>query len=210
MKTIPREDMLEMHDHAMRHPWREGEPLPPPHCCGLRVAYADPPYIGQAKARYSHDPKCAEVDHRALIDHLNTFDAWALSLSSPTLKQILALCPDGVRVCAWVKPFCAYKPNVNPAYAWEPVIVRGGRRRTRQQETVTDWVSANITLKRGLCGVKPEAFCYWLFGMMNLRRGDDFHDLYPGSGAVTRAWKKWENQTTLFSHNREIERKEVR
>ncbi len=163
----------------------------------MKVAYADPPYIGQAKKHYKHDPQCAEVDHAALIEHLNTFDAWALSLSSPTLKIILPMCPDDVRVMAWVKPFCAFKVNVNPAYAWEPVIVRGGRKRTRQQETVRDWVSEVITLKRGLSGVKPERFCFWLFEVLNLERGDELHDLFPGSGAVTRAWRAWLRQGKL-------------
>jgi hypothetical protein len=117
----------------------------------MRFAYADPPYMGQAKKHYSHDPNCAEVDHAALIERLNAYDGWALSLSTPSLKHILPLCPDDCRVMAWVKPFCAFKVNVNPAYAWEPVIVRGGRKRTRHQETVRDWVSEVITLKRGLC-----------------------------------------------------------
>ena len=153
----------------------------------MRVAYADPPYIGQARKHYG----CAEIDHAELIERLNTYDAWALSCSSPSLQQILALCPTDVRVMAWVKPFCAFKANVNPAYAWEPVIVRGGRRRTRQQLTVRDWVSCNITLKRGLVGVKPEAFCIWLFQVLNLEPDDEFHDLFPGSGAVTRAWEAY-------------------
>jgi hypothetical protein len=98
---------------------------------GMRAAYADPPYIGQAKRRY----QCPEVDYRQLIDRLETFDAWALSVSSTSLRQVLSLCPDGVRVGAWVKPFAVFKPNVNPAYAWEPVIFRLGRERTRQQAT---------------------------------------------------------------------------
>lgn len=153
----------------------------------MRFAYADPPYIGQAKKHYSHDPLCAEVDHAVLIEKLNTFDAWALSCSSPSLRQILALCPEDIRVMAWVKPFCAFKVNVNPAYAWEPIIVRGGRKRTRQQPTLRDWFSHVITLKKGLVGVKPEAVCHWLFGVVNLQRGDEFHDLFPGSGAVSRA-----------------------
>ena len=122
----------------------------------MRFAYADPPYIGQAKKHY----QCEEVDHAALVARLvNEYpDGWALSLSSPTLHQVLPLCPPSVRVMAWVKPFAVFKPNVNPAYAWEPVIVSGGRRRTRQQATVRDWVSANITLKRGLSGAKPDPF----------------------------------------------------
>src|SRR3954469_12856448 len=74
----------------------------------MRFAYADPPYVGQAKKHYNHDPNCAEVDHRELVARLVVQypDGWALSLSSPSLRQILALCPADVRVMAWVKPFC--------------------------------------------------------------------------------------------------------
>jgi len=92
---------------------------------------------------------------------------------------------------AWVKPFAVFKPNVNPAYAWEPVLVKTGRKRSRQQPTVRDWVSANITLKRGLVGVKPDEVCDWLFEVMNLKPSDEFNDLFPGSGAVTKAWTQW-------------------
>jgi hypothetical protein len=107
------------------------------------------------------------------------------------------LCPDGVRVGAWVKPFAVFRPNVNPAYAWEPVIFRVGRERTRQQPTIRDWVSANITLRRGLCGAKPDAFCFWLFDVLNLRPGDEFYDLFEGSGAVTRAFRRWLGRTAI-------------
>lgn len=155
----------------------------------MKFAYADPPYIGQAKKRYSHDPKCAEVDHEKLIEELDAYDAWALSLSTPTLKQILGYCPDDVRVGAWVKPFCAFKPNVNPAYAWEPVIYRGARKRGRKEPTVRDWVSANITLKKGLCGVKPSSFNMWLFQLLGAQPDDEFVDLFPGSGGVSRDWE---------------------
>ena len=91
----------------------------------MRIAYADPPYIGQAKKHYGPDAK--EVNHRTLIGHLEEFDGWALSCSSPSLREILPLCPDDVRIGAWVKPFCAFKKGVRPAYAWEPVIYKGGR-----------------------------------------------------------------------------------
>jgi hypothetical protein len=154
----------------------------------MRVAYADPPYIGQAMKHYGRDPNCAEVDYAQLIERLNGYDAWALSLSSPTLKQVLAVCPDDVRIGAWVKPFCAFKVNVNPAYAWEPVIFRGGRKLTREQDTIRDWVSEVITLKKGLAGVKPERFCHWIFDFLGMIPGDELYDLYPGSGAVGYAW----------------------
>jgi hypothetical protein len=163
----------------------------------MRTAYADPPYIGQAKRHYSDDPNCAEVDHADLIAELMTYDAWALSCSEPSLRQILNLCPDGVRVMPWVKPFCAFKVGVGVAYAWEPVIVYGGRKRTRTQPTVRDWVSCPITLRRGVHGAKPDAFCYWLFEVLNLEPEDEFIDMFPGSGAVTRCWERWKAQLTL-------------
>jgi hypothetical protein len=155
----------------------------------VRFAYADPPYIGQAKKHYADDPRCAEVDHGELIASLDAYDAWALSLSSPSLKRILALCPDDVRVGAWVKPFASFKVNVNPAYAWEPVIFRGGRKLGREIRTVRDWVAANITFNRGLSGVKPAAFCWWLFDFVGMEADDEFYDLFPGSGAVSDAWE---------------------
>jgi hypothetical protein len=155
----------------------------------MKVAYADPPYHGQAKRHYG-DP---EIDFPWLFHRLMAEfpDGWAMSCSSPSLQYLLTLAPDDVRVMAWVKPFASFKPNVNPAYAWEPVIVRGGRKRTREEETVRDWVAASITLKRGLVGVKPDAFSRWLFSVLGLERDDEFCDLYPGSGAVSRAWEAY-------------------
>lgn len=93
-----------------------------------------------------------------------------------------------------MKSFAVYKPNVNPAYAWEPVIYRGGRKRKRSEPTVRDWVCCPVTLRRGLTGAKPEGFCFWLFELLNLRPGDIFDDRYPGTGAVSAAWLKYQNQ----------------
>lgn len=164
----------------------------------MNVAIADPPYIDQAKRHYADDPSgipAAEVDHAELLPRLcRDYDAWALCLSSPSLKQILPLCPDDVRVGAWVKPFAFFKPNVNPGYAWEPVIFRGGRKLGREVDTVRDWVSANVTMQKGTHGAKPPAFCYWLFEFLGLEPADTLHDLYPGSGAVTLAWEMWRNR----------------
>lgn len=92
---------------------------------------------------------------------------------------------------AWVKPFAVFKVGVNPAYAWEPVIVRCRLRRPREEPTVRDWVSSVITLKRGVPGAKPLGFCYWLFDVLGLTPGDELVDLFPGSGAVSRPWDDW-------------------
>lgn len=153
----------------------------------MRFAYADPPYIGQAH-RY---PEKEEVDHQALIATLEEYDAWALSASSPSLFTILPMCPEGTRIAAWIKPFAIFKPNVNPAYAWEPILFKGARKRSRSEPTVRDWVSSNITLKKGLVGVKPHNFSRWIFDLMGLTPDDELHDLFPGSGAVTQAWVGW-------------------
>ena len=56
----------------------------------MRIAYADPPYIGQAKKHYSHDPKCAEVDHAKLLLQLQNYDAWALSMSAAMYSAIVS------------------------------------------------------------------------------------------------------------------------
>lgn len=160
----------------------------------MRFAYADPPYPGHTRrGLYKSDPLCAEVDHAELISRLVSEypDGWALSTNSGSLRSLLPLCPEDVRVMAWVKPFCSFKPNVNPAYAWEPAIVRGGRKRARFETTVRDFVSANILLKKGCAGAKPREFCFWLFSVLNALPGDDLVDLYPGSGAVSDAWGEW-------------------
>lgn len=153
-----------------------------------RFGYADPPYVGQARKHYD----CDEIDHAELISQLgNNFpDGWALSCSSPSLRLLLPMCPEKVRVGAWVKPFCSFKKNVNPAYAWEPVIFNGGRKRGtgKHIETERDWCAESITLRKGLSGAKPLGFCYWLFEMLGMNPSDEFVDLYPGTGAVTAAW----------------------
>lgn len=156
----------------------------------MRIAYADPPYLGQAWKHYRSE----EVDHVELIERLQTFDGWALSCSSPSLKVLLPICPELTRIGAWVKPFGSFKPGVNPAYVWEPVLFHPARNlgaRDGTQKTIRDWVSANITLKKGLVGAKPKDFCLWLFDILAAQPDDDFSDLFPGTGIVGATWEEW-------------------
>ena len=170
----------------------------------MKMAYADPPYLGCAAKLYGeHHPQAADYDrletHASLIASLDAeYDGWAYSLSSPTLKNILPICPDGIRVGAWVKPFCAFKVNVNPAYAWEPVIFKGGRKRGRDRTTIRDFVSAEITLKRGLPGAKPASFAWWIFDLLGMEPDDDFVDVFPGSGAMGQAWSVYQRAARGF------------
>jgi hypothetical protein len=160
-----------------------------------RFAYADPPYPGCAHLYRAHPDYAGEVDHAELVARLvrDYPDGWALSTSSPALWDVLPLCPrpPESRVCVWAKPFASFKPGVGVAYAWEPVIVYRGRRRTREEPTVRDWIAENITLQKGLTGAKPRAFCFWLFEVLGMQPGDEFHDLFPGTGGVMEAWREW-------------------
>lgn len=169
----------------------------------MRFAYADPPYLGQGAKHYGdrHDD-AADCDdplwHKALIERLcDEFpDGWALSLHTPSLKTMLNFCPDDVRVGAWVKPFAAFKKNVTRAYAWEPVILRGGRPIPTTDPTVRDWIESPavaepIAMMRGFPGAKPAAVSRWIFDWLNIEPGDEFVDLFPGSGAVQRAYEGW-------------------
>lgn len=172
----------------------------------MRFAYADPPYLGLAEKFYGHlHPNAADYDrletHAALIERLSAeHEAWAVSLHTPSLRQILSVCPADVRIGAWVKPFASFKKGVNPGFCWEPVIFRGGRRRTDgTEETVRDYVSCSITLKRGFQGAKPDAVCFWIFAFLGAQADDEFTDVFPGSGAVSRAWAKWRAQGRLIA-----------
>ncbi len=169
----------------------------------MRFAYADPPYFGCAMRHYGDHPEAAVYDtidgHRQLIERLTQFDGWALSMTSGNLHDILPLCPREARIAAWVKPFASFKPGVNPAYCWEPVVFVVGRTRTdRSEMTVRDFCAASITLKRGLTGAKPEAFTRWMLDLIGVTRDDEVVDLFPGSGAVTDAVTRWRAQRTLF------------
>lgn len=171
----------------------------------MRFAYADPPYLGQGVKHYGKlhaaSADCDDPEwHRALIERLCAEfpDGWALSLHTPSLRTILNMCPDDVRVCAWVKPFASFKPNVTRAYAWEPVIVRGGRPIPKTQPTVRDFVSEPIAMRKGFPGAKPYGFSFWLFRWLNLKPQDEFVDMFPGSGAVMEAYRAWLASPTLF------------
>ncbi len=166
----------------------------------LTAAYADPPYLGCGKLYAKHHPDALEWDdpkrHQRLIDELcGEFDCWAMSLSSPSLKTILPMCPPLCRVGAWVKPFAVFKPNVGVAYTWEPVVFYGGRKRGRHQPTIPDFLSENITLKKGLTGAKPPKFCRWIIDVLNLHATDQLTDLFPGTGAMGREWERFKNRS---------------
>lgn len=172
----------------------------------MKLAYSDPPYPGCAHLYRDHADYAGEVDHAALIARLNRdYDGWVLHTSA-TPEAIALIAPlivgTGARWCSWRKGFAAFKRNVPVAYAWEPVIIKAARKPVVSKRLIMrDWIDTDIqesiTLKRGLTGAKPEAVCHWAFELMGARPEDELDDLFPGTGAVTRAWKTWQGKFVL-------------
>ena len=163
----------------------------------LSLAYADPPYLGCGERLYGYPEWDNPERHRKLIDFLqDTYpDGWAMSLHTPSISVIAPMLPSDIRWAAWVKPFAVFRPGVNPAYAWEPVVWRGGRtKRSRKVDTVRDWHSEVIAMKRGVPGAKPPGFAAWIVALLgaDVRQGDTITDLFHGSGAMLGVWRAGE------------------
>ena len=58
----------------------------------------------------------------------------------------------------------------------------------RRTDVLLAGVTARTTDPARVVGAKPAAFCGWLFQLLGARPGDEFLDVFPGSGGVTRAW----------------------
>jgi hypothetical protein len=157
----------------------------------MRLAYADPPYLG-VSYRYPEHPDSAwwdDADHHGnLMAELDQdYDGWAYSLSSPSLQQLLPMAPSGVRVAAWVKPWAAFKRNVRIAYTWEPVIFKPGRDSSRDGAPVgRDHLSRGMMMQAGLTGAKPPEFCRWVLDLLGYVDGDEVTDVFPGTGIMAK------------------------
>ena len=112
------------------------------------------------------------------------------------------LCPPGTRVCVWRRRV-RVSASKRALSAWEPLLVVGGREHATDvpQDLLDDLETDDVVLDevldyRGrydsfngaLVGMKPPEFSCFLFRQLGARPGDTLDDLYPGSGAVGRAW----------------------
>ncbi len=178
----------------------------------MRFAYADPPYTAKAaKKWYGDDPRACAVNYEILIGTLEAEcpDGWALSTATTMLREVLPLCPKRHRVMAWVKPY-SFSPPCIPRFAWEPVILMGGRTaatgRVRGPVGVKDWISVNpngvSSVGRdanALRGAKPAGFCEWLFDCLGVLPGDEFWDVFPGSDAVSRCFSAYVREAAGYT-----------
>lgn len=160
---------------------------------GVRLAYADPPYLGCC-GLYGHHHEAPygcwddERQHFALMGDLDAeYDGWAVSASSPSLTRLLFAAPEGIRIASWCKSFASFKPSQRVAYAWEPVIYKTARGINEGATPGRDFLVEPITLKRGLTGAKPEAFCRWVASvLLGYVEGDELVDIFPGTGVMER------------------------
>lgn len=179
----------------------------------LRIAYADPPYPGKASIYRDHPDFAGEVDHAELLSRLATYDGWALSTSAAAVPAIAALCVArdlAPRLAIWVRP---PRPHATARIltAFEAVLFRparrvvddvglrvspaGDERVARIPPLRVDDVLLGVaprsrpTLPTAVVGMKPPAFCEWVFRLLGALPGDTLDDLYPGSGIVGRSWR---------------------
>jgi hypothetical protein len=182
----------------------------------VRLAIADPPYLGRAARNYGpgadlkgfgqgpntgHSgnprqtlthPDAALWDdpetHRRLVEHLVAdYDGWAIAMASDNLRHYLQWTPADTRVAAWLKP----RPvptgaRVTPS--WEPVLVYipRGRRDRSTGPVMSDRFACPPP--QTFVGAKPRPWTRWVLDMLGYDQdADSVDDLFPGSGSV--AWE---------------------
>lgn len=180
-----------------------------------RFAYADPPYLGRGEYYRAHHADAMQWNdpeaHRRLIAKLvdEYPDGWVMSISEDSLRTILPMCPSDARVGSWLTASPRYAGNSNPVLKhFEPVIFVGGRSFSETGTRSKDYLitspqrlpAGNRAFKmdkgaiRGgkiFLGQKPRAFCDWVITLLGARTGDQFDDLFPGTGAFTHAWQEF-------------------
>ena len=164
----------------------------------IRVCYADPPYPGCAHL-YSkpgtpeYHPDAMRWDdpaeHVRLIASMDQYypDGWALS-TNPDALSVVGGAPRGSRLAAWCRNGGA-GPRI--AFCWELLIYKVPTQ--KRGDCTADWIMAGINTSGGFTGAKPPAFSHWLFKILGVgaHPDDEFVDMFPGSGAVTRAWDEF-------------------
>lgn len=174
----------------------------------IRVAYADPPYLGHAKdyaipGTKEYHPDALRWDdpeeHARLMARLEEEypDGWALSLAAESVRHLYHRSPPRARLAPWVTTSTGALKMFRVAFCWEGVLYSSpflSRSQAPGRPSQLDWIAAgkghNSDVEGDFLGAKPRRFCFWLFRLMGLggHPEDELVDLFPGSGAVTRAW----------------------
>jgi len=172
----------------------------------MRLAIADPPYLGRGRRWYGdgrghaggrgrpdrHDEAAHWDDpasHRELVARLERdYDGWAIAASADSLGLYLGCAPDA-RVLIWHRGN-AIPSGARVANQWEPVIARipPGRTGRAGGPAASDVLTAGISTKQGFVGAKPTPWTQWVLDVLGYDpEVDELHDLFTGSGAVATA-----------------------
>ena len=173
----------------------------------MRLAIADPPYLGRAHRWYgdstrkytNNDRREATVSdvhpdaqlwddpatHEALVARLvRDFDGWAVAMHAESLGHYLRWVPSSCRVAIWHDPR-RIPSGHRVRRVWEPVVVYvpQGRRDRTSGPAMTDLLSA--VAPQTFVGAKPAAWTRWVLDMLGYdAETDTVNDLFHGSGAV--------------------------
>lgn len=172
----------------------------------MKLAIADPPYLGRARRWYGdgrghsggrgradEHPEANKWDdpkaHELLVDELEAeYDGWAIAMTPDSLSTYLRVAPVASRVASWTRGN-AIPSGARVRSLWEPVLVRvpDERRAHGTGAIVDDVLTAGIT-PGGFPGRKPEAWTHWVLTMLGYDpEVDELVDVFPGSGAVAAA-----------------------
>ncbi len=116
-------------------------------------------------------------------------DGWALSCKTNSLRSLLPLCPEKVRVAAWSKSSIPAYRGIRPIYSWEPVILVGGRiddRMVKDSLVASNRQGLKPRKTTAPLGGKPPIFCRWILDMLGYVEGDELVDIFPGTGVMSR------------------------
>ncbi|WP_173921729.1 hypothetical protein [Agromyces sp. Marseille-P2726] len=182
----------------------------------MRLAIADPPYLGRANRWYGdgrgagrvrsdgggsgrngrkpdHHPEARVWDdpasHAALVEQLAAeYDGWAIAGHATSTALLLAAAPEGAQLAIWSRPN-ALPGGARVVNAWEPVVVYVPRPR-RDRATglrVRDLLVASVR-PQGFLGSKPPEWTRWVLDMLGYDpAADELVDVFAGSGAVASA-----------------------
>ena len=180
-----------------------------------KLAIADPPYLGRAELWYGgkgrskqgtagraagrghlapeFHPDAARWDdpaeHIALMRAMGRdYDGWAMAASGKTLAPIIGVADNlGARLAIW-HVTNAIPDGARVRNTWEAVFykVPDTRRAVGTGHRVRDHLIAGHPMS-GFVGAKPDMWTRWVLDLLGFAAGDEVTDMFPGSGAVSRA-----------------------
>lgn len=161
----------------------------------MRLAIADPPYLGQSHRYPEHSEAVIWDDpqtHLDLLDRLQQeYEGWVFACTVPMLALLLPVAPQGTRVGVWAKTRAGgSRPYVRIGYSFEHLLFQqpSGRRGGVADMRRTDTLIAPVTQRRGVIGAKPRRWTQWVLDLLGYQPTEDtVDDLFPGSGDVRAA-----------------------